>query len=102
MPEPEQRDRKLIWSVDRASIGLMIEVGVYEAKTRFSQLIKRVEEGETIVVKRRDNVVPRLVPDEVDLARHRRRAIEKIKALRPSFAGMTLEKILAARDGGRK
>lgn len=80
----------------------MIEVGVYEAKTRFSELLKRVEEGETVLVKRRDKVVARLVPDEEDLARHRQRAIEKIKALRPSFAGMTVKDILAGRDEGRK
>lgn len=80
----------------------MIEVGVYEAKTRFSELLKRVEAGETVVVKRRDKVVARLVPDEADVVRRRLQAIEKIKALRPSFVGMTVADIVAGRDEGRR
>lgn len=80
----------------------MIEVGVYEAKTRFSELLKRVEAGETVVVKRRDKVVARLVPDEADVVRRRLQAIEKIKALRPSFVGMTVADIFAGRDEGRR
>lgn len=42
--------------------GGMAEVGVHEAKTHFSKLLKRVEAGEEIVITRNREVVARLVP----------------------------------------
>lgn len=40
------------------------EVGVFDAKTNLSQLIERVENGETIVITRHGAPVARLVPYE--------------------------------------
>jgi prevent-host-death family protein len=40
----------------------MIEVGVHEAKTHLSQLLRRVALGEEVVIKRGDHPVARLVP----------------------------------------
>ncbi len=40
----------------------MAEVGVHEAKTHFSKLLKRVEAGEEIVITRNREVIARLVP----------------------------------------
>ena len=40
----------------------MIEVTVHEAKTHLSRLLRRVEAGENIVIKRGVRVVARLVP----------------------------------------
>jgi prevent-host-death family protein len=40
----------------------MAEVGVHEAKTHFSKLLKRVAAGEEIVITRNREVVARLVP----------------------------------------
>jgi prevent-host-death family protein len=40
----------------------MATVGAVEAKTRFGQLLKRVERGEEITITRRGKVVARLVP----------------------------------------
>ncbi len=42
----------------------MTEVGVHEAKTRLSELLRRVEAGEEVVIRRRRTVVARLVPAE--------------------------------------
>jgi prevent-host-death family protein len=47
----------------------MIEVGVHEAKTHLSQLLKRVAAGEEIVIARGGKPVARLVP--VAGSRHR-------------------------------
>ena len=40
----------------------MATVGAVEAKTRFGQLLERVERGEEITITRRGRVVARLVP----------------------------------------
>lgn len=40
----------------------MIEVGAYEAKTRFSSLLARVASGEEVLITRHGRPVARLVP----------------------------------------
>lgn len=40
----------------------MADIGAFEAKTHFSQLLDRVEKGEEISISRRGRVVARLVP----------------------------------------
>lgn len=42
----------------------MIEVGVHEAKTHLSRLLKQVEGGEEVLIKRGDRPVAKLVPVE--------------------------------------
>jgi prevent-host-death family protein len=39
-----------------------MNVSIYEAKTRFSELIAKVEQGEEMVVSRRNRPVARIVP----------------------------------------
>jgi prevent-host-death family protein len=39
-----------------------MNVSIYEAKTRFSELIAKVEQGEELVVSRRNRPVARIVP----------------------------------------
>jgi prevent-host-death family protein len=40
----------------------MADVGAFEAKTHFAQLLQRVERGEEITINRRGKAVARLVP----------------------------------------
>lgn len=40
----------------------MTEVGVHEAKTRLSELLRRVEAGEEVAIRRGRTVVARLIP----------------------------------------
>ena len=40
----------------------MAIVGAFEAKTRFAQLLQRVERGEEVTITRRGKAVARLVP----------------------------------------
>lgn len=47
-------------------------VGAYEAKTKFSELLERVENGEEITVTRRGTPVARLVPVRKKLTREER------------------------------
>ncbi len=52
-------------------------IGAYEAKTKLSELLDRVERGEEITITRRGVPVARLVPAE---RRHSRRSAEEIAA----------------------
>lgn len=44
----------------------MITVGTFEAKTKFSELLDKVEQGEEVVVTRHGKAVARIVPEAVD------------------------------------
>lgn len=49
-------------------------VGAFEAKTRFGDLLDRVEQGEIIVITRHGHPVARLVPFDETIDRDRARA----------------------------
>lgn len=64
-------------------------VGLFEAKTRFSELVARAEAGEEVVITRHNRPVAKLVPiaaGRIDMAT-RRKAIASIDKLRRQFAG---------------
>lgn len=91
----------------------MITVGAFEAKTKFSELLDRVERGEEIVVTRHGKTVARIVPDG-PLAEAERKArearAEEIKAefararemLRREGVSLTRDEIVELRDLGRR
>jgi len=57
----------------------MREIGAFEAKTKFGQLLDRVEHGEEIVITRRGKAVARLVSAEPGFDREKaRRAVAGI------------------------
>ena len=64
-------------------------VGLFEAKTHFSELVARAEAGEEVVITRHNRPVARLVPvtsnGGVDLAK-RRKAVSAIDKVRRQFA----------------
>ena len=75
----------------------MRTVGAYEAKTRFGELLREVENGETIIVIRHGQPVARLSPmdRETDDAAA---AIEEIHRFRrenrPTLGGITLRELI--------
>ena len=78
------------------------EVGAFEAKTKFSALLDRVEEGEEIVITRKGHPVARLVRFEREpTVTERRAAIERISRLadKHTLKGVSWK---ALRDTGRK
>ncbi len=77
-------------------------VGAYEAKTRFSQLLERVEGGEEITITRHGNPVARLVPAHPTYSVERRReAILRMRELasRHRLDGLRVQDLIAE---GRK
>jgi len=68
-------------------------VKVAEAKTHFSELLSRVQQGEEFVITRGSLPVARLVPlDEVE---RRRRLIATIKAERSRYGGISQAEVAA-------
>lgn len=92
----------------------MITIGAFEAKTKFSELLDRVERGEEVVVTRHGKTVARIVPEAFPDAEAERKAREakaaEIKAefvrvremLRSEGVSLTRDEIIALRDSGRR
>jgi prevent-host-death family protein len=72
----------------------MRTVGAYEAKTRFGELLREVENGETIIVTRHDFPVARLSPmaKEADVAA----AMEEIPRFRHEHRPTLRESLYAS------
>jgi prevent-host-death family protein len=60
----------------------MATVGAYEAKTHLPELLKRVENGETITITRHGHPVAELVPPRAASRRDARQVIDDIKRFR--------------------
>ena len=80
----------------------MHEVRSSEAKTHFSQLLDKVEGGETVVITRHGRPVARLVPDEEARLADRAKAIQEMREAAKGMGTITVEEILAWRDEGRR
>lgn len=77
-------------------------VGAYDAKTRFSELLEKVEAGEEFTITRHGAPVARLVPvTKKYTATERREAIERIKKLSNglSLGGLKIRDLI---DEGRR
>lgn len=73
----------------------MAEIGAYDAKTRFAELLRRAEKGERIVITRHGRPVAQLVPIAEAPEMTVEEAIQEILELRK---GTTLGPGLTIRD----
>lgn len=85
----------------------MRTVGIFEAKTKLSELIEAVKRGEEIRITQRGKPVARLVVDNVALVGEPKADfLDGLKIVRENFrrtgTGMSLEDILSGRDEGRR
>jgi prevent-host-death family protein len=85
----------------------MITVGAFEAKTKLSELLDRVEQGEEVVITRRGKEVARLSrASGDDRARRANTALDRLDAIRERLrakgVSFGMEEILSARDEGRR
>ena len=79
----------------------MKEMGAFEAKNRFGQLLDWVEAGDDVVITRRGKVVARLVPPGGVSDRERgRRAARRIREMRKgvTLGGLSIKAMI---DEGR-
>ncbi len=82
----------------------MREVQSTEAKARFAEILRNVEQGETIAITRHGKTVAHLVPARDQEQAERDAAVDRFLELRASWrpTGMTREEILAARHEGHR
>lgn len=84
----------------------MITVGAFEAKTKFSELLDRVERGEEVVVTRHGKPVAKIVSSPAGSRQSSRdlkaEIMELRERLRREGVSFTREGILALRDEGRR
>lgn len=89
----------------------MITVGAFEAKTKFSELLDRVERGEEVVITRHGKVVARMraeAPSDAEAARKAKAAeimaefLRVREMLRAKGVSFSVDDILSARDEGRR
>ena len=85
----------------------MERIGMFDAKTRFSEIVRRVQRsGKPILITSRGQVVAQIAPVEDNLQEQRRRrhaeAVETIRKLRVSLPPTTMEEIRSAIAEGRK
>lgn len=86
-----------------------MDLGVFEARNRFSELIDAAQAGRETVVLKRGKPVAKIVPVEVPeaLAEQRRQVIERARTRAAVIAKrngriFTHEEIIAARDDGKR
>ena len=81
-------------------------VGAYDAKTRLSELLDRVEKGEQIIITRHGRPVARLIPEggrDIAAALEALNPITaRLKQLATSGVRITQAEIRAWRDEGRR
>lgn len=86
-----------------------MEVGIFEGRNRFSELVEAAERGEEVIVMRRGRAVVRMVPAnaEGDLAARRLSALDDLAAMRARTLQevgrpFTHAELIEARDHGKR
>jgi len=77
------------------------EIGAFDAKTRLSEILRKVEQGERFTITKRGKAVANLVPSE---QRDQRRVKAAVEALRnfPRITGVSGDEVLEWIRKGRK
>ena len=63
------------------------QIGTFEAKTHFSQIIEKVEHGEDFVITRRGKPVAKIIPFKQEKEMSRVEAFEKLREMRKLYRG---------------
>lgn len=74
----------------------------FSRKTRFGELLDRVERGEEVVISRRDKPIARIVPEGRPRIHEIAAAVERLRALRAGLTALGLKPLTAAEIRGAK
>jgi prevent-host-death family protein len=92
--------------MNQITLPALSSVGAYDAKTRLSELLDRVEKGEQIIITRHGRPVARLVPERSQDVARAIEALDRITARRGRLAQcgvrITRDEIRAWREEGRR
>lgn len=82
----------------------MTEIGLFEAKTRLSELVRQAKAGESFIITQRGEPAAQLTPIRHRVHRDVRRIAEAIRNLRemPKIEGVSHEEIRSWIEEGRE
>ncbi len=80
----------------------MDQIAASDAKARFSELLDKVEKGQTVVITRHGRPIARLVPDEDKRQKDVDEAIARIKARQKRAPKITLRNCCSSIHEGHK
>lgn len=82
----------------------MSTIGAYEAKTKFSELLERVENGERVTITRHGKPVAEMVPLKKHDPERVRQGFAQLRALaqRVKLDDLTWEELKEMRDEGKR
>jgi len=75
---------------------MTLTVGAFEAKTKLSELLDRVEGGEEVLITRRGKLVARLASAQAETARPKKPSVDEILAIGRSFRHLVKGKFTSA------
>jgi len=79
------------------------QIGAFEAKTHFSQILEQVERGDDFIVTKRGKPVAKIIPIEQEKLMTRKEAIEALIEMRKHYNGVPGDfNIREAIEDGRK
>lgn len=80
----------------------MIQIGAFEAKTHFSEILRRVEQGEEFSITNRGRLVAIITSPEASHRQKALAAVTKLRALRKKHPIGSTQEISQWKDKGRK
>lgn len=82
----------------------MTEIGLFEAKTRLSELVRQVKAGESFIITQRGKPAAKLAPIPHKKRRDPRRIAEAVRRLRemPKIQGVSHEELRSWVEEGRE
>jgi len=79
------------------------QIGVFEAKTHFSKLLEKIEQGNDFIVTKRGKTVARIIPFEKEPEMTFKEAVDQLVEMRKLYRGKPGSfDIRAAIEEGRK
>jgi len=63
------------------------QIGAFEAKTHFSRILDKAEQGEDFIITKRGKAVAKIIPFEEKPEMTRKEALQKLKELRKHYRG---------------
>ena len=82
----------------------MATIGAYEAKTKFSELLDRVENGEMVTITRHGRPIAEIVPKRAHDPERAKEGFAKLRDLstQADLSDLTWDDLKAMRDEGRR
>lgn len=80
----------------------MTAIGIYEAKSRLSQLVEQAEAGQEVVLTRRGKPVARIVPARTRAVIDNSAAVDEIIAFSKTLKGVRRFDVRKALEQGRR